>query len=108
LKQRLPTGKDYGRFEGFAEMGLGGGNNRQACIQPSEELKVGDGIRVMIEKVVTLPDPEEEKTEEPACETAENVEAVAENAEEALEKAESAVETPAETETDTKTECDLK
>ena len=73
------------------------------AFKPSEELKVGDGLRVVIEKVITIPDPVEEKVEEAPEAIVENLEAGEEKTGEIIEKTETAVETPIETLTNTKT-----
>jgi hypothetical protein len=49
--------------------GWGAETTGKLVFKPSEELKVGDGIKVTVEKVVIVPDPVEEKTEETATET---------------------------------------
>ena len=74
--------------------GWGAETTNKIAFKPSEELKVGDGIKVTIEKVVIVPDPVEEKTEEATAETEEGQEAVAEseNPAEGEEKVEPAAE----------------
>jgi hypothetical protein len=44
--------------------GWGAETTGKLAFKPSEELKVGDGIRVLVEKVIIIPDPVEEKVEE--------------------------------------------
>jgi len=58
--------------------GWGAETTNKMSFKPSEELKVGDGIKVTIEKVVIIPDPVEEKVEETPVEAVEGQEAVAE------------------------------
>jgi len=95
--------------------GWGAETTNKMAIKPSEDLKIGDGIKVTIEKVVIVPDPVEETPVEAEAgpeavaesesvgEAVENVEPVAEcecacscECDEATEKA--AVEAPAEEE----------
>ena len=57
--------------------GWGAETTNKMSFKPSEELKVGDGIKVTIEKVVVIPDPVEEKVEETPGEAVEEQEAVA-------------------------------
>ncbi len=87
--------------------GWGAETTNKMAIKPSEDLKIGDGIKVTIEKVVIVPDPVEETPAEAEAgpeavaegesvgEAVENVEPVAEcecacscECEEATEKAE--------------------
>ena len=58
--------------------GWGAETTNKMSFKPSEELKVGDGIKVTIEKVVVVPDPVEEKVEETPVEVVEGQEPVAE------------------------------
>jgi hypothetical protein len=51
--------------------GWGAETTNKMAFKPSEELKIGDGIKVTIEKVVIVPDPVEEKVEETVAETGE-------------------------------------
>ncbi|MDD4924331.1 MAG: hypothetical protein PHF74_05805 [Dehalococcoidales bacterium] len=59
--------------------GWGAETTNKMAIKPSEDLKIGDGIKVTIEKVVIVPDPVEEKVEDTAAETEAEQEAVAES-----------------------------
>ncbi len=70
--------------------GWGAETTNKMAFKPSEELKVGDGIKVTIEKVVIVPDPVEEPVEETTAEAEASPEAVAEpaSAVEAEEKTE--------------------
>ena len=58
--------------------GWGAETTNKMAIKPFEELKIGDGIKVTIEKVVIVPDPVEEKVEETAAEVEAGQEPVAE------------------------------
>lgn len=58
--------------------GWGAETTGKLAFKPSEDLKVGDGIKVTIEKVVVTPDPVEEKIEDIVAETEERQEPVAE------------------------------
>lgn len=58
--------------------GWGAETTNKMSFKPSEELKVGDGIKVTIEKVVIVPDPVEEKVEETPVEGEEGKEPVVE------------------------------
>ena len=67
--------------------GWGAETTNKMSFKPSEELKVGDGIKVTIEKVVVVPDPVEEKVEETPVEAEEGQEPVDDKVE-AIEKTE--------------------
>ncbi|MFA5628789.1 MAG: hypothetical protein WC958_00785 [Dehalococcoidales bacterium] len=57
--------------------GWGAETTGKLSFNPSEDLKVGDGLKVTIEKVVIIPDPIEEEPEEVVAEAGECQEAVA-------------------------------
>jgi hypothetical protein len=78
----------------FLRWGWGAEITGKLEIVPAQDLKVGDGIRIIIEKVIVVPDPVEEKVKEPACAIAENQQATA--------------EIPAKTVANIKPACDLK
>jgi predicted DNA-binding antitoxin AbrB/MazE fold protein len=58
--------------------GWGAETTGKLSFKPSEPLKIGDGVRVTIEKVVIVPDPVEEQVEEPVSESETGAEPVAE------------------------------
>ena len=59
--------------------GWGAETTNKMAFKPSEDLKIGDGIKVTVEKVVIVPDPVEEKVEEATAETEPGQEPVAES-----------------------------
>jgi hypothetical protein len=84
--------------------GWGAETTGKLAFKPSEELKVGDGLRIVVEKVITVPDPVEEKVEETSETAVENPEVGAEKSGEAVEETETIAETPAETSAETTAE----
>jgi hypothetical protein len=76
--------------------GWGAETTGKLAFNPSAELKVGDGIRVLVEKVITVPDPVEEKVEEAPEAAAANPETCAEKCEAVAEAAAANLETCAE------------
>jgi hypothetical protein len=66
--------------------GWGAETTNKMAFKPSEELKVGDGIKVTVEKVTIVPDPIEEPVAETAAEVGAETAAEPVSAVEAEEK----------------------